>query len=52
MWTENTWVLRVSKGLRIPVKVHEVKESYGRVLALVIPRDGNGSEWVDTSRLS
>ncbi len=38
-------------GMEFPVKVADVKQSYGNLRCLVHPIGGTGGAWVDASRL-
>ena len=39
------------KGIRIPVKVVDVKENWGRVILEVEPTSGEGSAWFERGSL-
>lgn len=40
------------EGLQVPVKVLDVRQSWGNVHILVTPIKGEGKKWVDSNRFA
>ena len=49
-WIDKKGMLGID-GMEFPVIVRDVKQSYGNLRVLVTPVGGDGSTWVDASRL-
>lgn len=50
-WVGATGLLDFGK-LRIRVKVTEVRNRYGNVDCLVVPTDGLGKQWIQSTRIA
>jgi hypothetical protein len=44
--------LTTREGFTIPIKVHDVRQAYGRTEALVSPVHGEGRAWVNAERIA
>lgn len=49
-WIDREGMLGID-GMEFPVKVTDVKQSYGNLRVLVQPIGGKGGAWVDAARL-
>jgi len=49
-WQHQVVVIKL-EGFRIPMKVWDVKESYGKLRLLCRPLSGEGESWVEESRI-